>query len=113
MLFFPLPARFSDNPAEVKDRVNKSDPNLKMLPFHKADCVWITKLRIYLICELSCEEKRFKLSAHPHALFSKISEDFVPKKIKNFWQVLVPASAVTAEPPLSQVQMQLIGYIYN
>lgn len=47
--FFPLPDRFCDHPAEVKARVNKSDPSLKILPFCKADWVWITKLRISLI----------------------------------------------------------------
>lgn len=47
--FSPLPARFCDHPAEVKARVNKSDPSLKILPFCKADWVWITKLRISLI----------------------------------------------------------------
>lgn len=69
--FFSLPVSSSDNPAEVKDRVNKSDPSLKILPFCKADWVWITKLRISLICELAWKEKRFKLFTRLHTLFSK------------------------------------------
>lgn len=77
-----MPARFSGNSAEVKYRVKKSNPNLKILPFCKADWVWITKLRIYLIRELTWKEKSFKLPTHLCTLFSKISEDFVLKKIK-------------------------------
>jgi len=42
-----------------------------------------------------------------------MSENFVLEKVKNYWQVFVPASAVTAESPSSRVQMQLISYIYN
>lgn len=113
LCFFSLPARFSGKAAEVKEGVNKSDPNSKILPFCKADWVWITKLRIYLICELTWKEKSFKPCTHLCALFSKISENFVLKKIKNYWQVFVPVSAVTAEWPSSPVQMQLISYIYN
>lgn len=48
VLFFSLPARFSDKPVGVKDEVNKNDPNLKTVPFCKADWVWVTKLRIHL-----------------------------------------------------------------
>lgn len=71
------------------------------------------KIKNQPYCELAWKEKSSELFTRLPTLCSKTLQNSVPGKIKNHWQVSVPASAVSAQLPSSYRQVQLISYIYN